>query len=87
MKKKNLIPLLLTAAAIVFEILPYGAKLTFALDGGETKEELFSYFSLTPYGQSEVIRTPYGFERHISATAVLKILEITSYFVRIFALL
>lgn len=50
MKKKNIIPLLLTAAAIVFEILPYGAKLTFALDGGETKEELFSYFSLTPYG-------------------------------------
>ena len=50
MKKKNIIPLLLTAAAIVFEILPYGAKLTFALDGGKTKEELFSYFSLTPYG-------------------------------------
>lgn len=31
MKKKNIIPLLLTAAAIVFEILPYGAKLTFAV--------------------------------------------------------
>lgn len=49
MKKKNIIPLLLTAAAIVFEILPYGAKLTFALDGGKTKEELFSYFSLCQF--------------------------------------
>ena len=55
MKKKNIIPLLLTAAAIVFEILPYGAKLTFALDGGETKEELFSYFSLTPYGYANIL--------------------------------
>lgn len=55
MKKKNIIPLLLTAAAIVFEILPYGAKLTFALDGGKTKEELFSYFSLTPYGYANFL--------------------------------
>ncbi|MBQ2694565.1 MAG: hypothetical protein IJF57_03340 [Clostridia bacterium] len=55
MKKKNIIPLLFIAAAIVFEILPYGAKLTFALDGGKTREELFSYFSLTPYGYANFL--------------------------------
>lgn len=50
MNKKNIIPFIFTAAAVILEALPYGVKLTFALDAGETKEELFSYFSLTPYG-------------------------------------
>lgn len=47
---KKLFPMIFTLAAIVLEILPFGAKLTFALDGGKTQEKLFSYFSLTPYG-------------------------------------
>lgn len=50
MKTKNIIPMVFALAAIVLEILPFGAKLTFALDEGKTQEKLFSYFSLTPYG-------------------------------------
>lgn len=47
--------LLFSAAAIVLEALPYGAKLKFALDNGETTEKLFSYFSLTPYGYANFL--------------------------------
>ena len=49
-KRKNIIPIIFTLIAIVLEILPFGAKLTFALDEGKTQEKLFSYFSMTPYG-------------------------------------
>ena len=55
MKTKNIIPMLFTLAAIILEILPFGAKLTFALDEGKTQEKLFSYFSLTPYGYANFL--------------------------------
>lgn len=38
------------AAALVLEILPYGAVLVFAPGPGETLRRTFSYFSLTPLG-------------------------------------
>lgn len=38
------------AAAIVLEVLPYGAVLKFATGPDTTKLELFSYFSLVPFG-------------------------------------
>ncbi len=38
------------AAAIVLEVLPYGAVLKFAPGPNTTKLELFSYFSLVPFG-------------------------------------
>lgn len=55
MKTKNIIPMVFALAAIVLEILPFGAKLTFALDEGKTQEKLFSYFSLTPYGYANFL--------------------------------
>lgn len=55
MKKKNIIVCIFTLAAVIFEALPYGAKLEFGLDNGEVKEELFSYFSLTPYGYANFL--------------------------------
>ena len=55
MKTKNIIPMIFTLAAIILEILPFGAKLTFALDEGKTQEKLFSYFSLTPYGYANFL--------------------------------
>ncbi len=55
MKKKNIIVWLFTLAALCFEALPCGAKLEFGLDNGEIKEELFSYFSLTPYGYANFL--------------------------------
>ncbi len=55
MKKKNTVVSLFVVAAVILEALPYGAKLTFGLENGETKEELFSYFSLTPYGYANFL--------------------------------
>ncbi len=54
MKKKSVVSLFIVAA-VILEALPYGAKLTFGLENGETKEELFSYFSLTPYGYANFL--------------------------------
>ncbi len=47
--------MIFTLAAIILEILPFGAKLTFALDESKTQEKLFSYFSLTPYGYANFL--------------------------------
>ncbi len=55
MKNKRIVTVLFTVAAIVLEALPYGAKLKFGLDNGETTEKLFSYFSLTPYGYANFL--------------------------------
>lgn len=55
MNRKNIIPMIFTLVAIVLEALPFGAKLTFALDEGKTQEKFFSYFSLTPYGYANFL--------------------------------
>lgn len=49
MKKKYLMPLLLVAA-LILEILPYGAVLNFANPEGEPFRRTYSYFSLVPFG-------------------------------------
>ena len=54
MKKMRLIYAVLSAAAIILEILPYGAVLNFGVpsdDGSiETIRQTYSYFSLIPFG-------------------------------------
>ncbi len=55
MKKKNIVTLVFTVAAVILEILPCGAVLSFGLDGGEVSESYFSYFSLTPYGYANFL--------------------------------
>ena len=55
MKKKNIIPVIFIVVAIILEALPYGVKLKFGLDNGETLEKFFSYFSLTPYGYANFL--------------------------------
>lgn len=49
MKKRSLyfLPVL---AALILEILPFGAVCNFALDGGETLRKTYSYFDLVPFG-------------------------------------
>ncbi len=47
--KKRAALAVLSAAAIVLEILPYGAVLNFLSENG-TVRKTFSYFDLTPYG-------------------------------------
>ena len=42
-----LVPLLI---ALVLELLPFGARLYMAEDGGASVLQTYSYFSLTPYG-------------------------------------
>ncbi len=52
MRNKKHISLLITAAIIVLEILPYGAVLNFGRppEEGEAIRRTFSYFDLTPFG-------------------------------------
>lgn len=50
MQKKRFLLLLLPIAALILEILPYGAVCNFAVSPEETMRQTFSYFSLTPYG-------------------------------------
>ncbi len=54
MKRRKLWFVLLPAAAILLELLPYGAVLNFgvqAADGSiDTIRRTYSYFSLTPFG-------------------------------------
>ncbi|MCD8086822.1 MAG: hypothetical protein LUF28_11040 [Clostridiales bacterium] len=54
MKDRKLWLILLPAAAVLLELLPYGAVLNFgvqAADGSiETIQRTYSYFSLTPFG-------------------------------------
>ena len=49
MKKFKFSRLFILLAALIFEILPYGAVCIFATPE-ETFRKTFSYFSLTPYG-------------------------------------
>ena len=48
--KKRIAVVLLPLAAIVLEMLPYGAVLYFAPSPDERVRATFSYFSLTPFG-------------------------------------
>ncbi len=50
MKIKKAGLLLLSASAIILELLPYGAVLNFGNPEGEPWRRTFSYFSLTPFG-------------------------------------
>ena len=50
MKIKKLLLLALSLAALILEILPYGAVCVFAADKGERIRQTFSYFDLTPFG-------------------------------------
>lgn len=50
MKLKKLLLLALSLAALILEILPYGAVCVFAADKGERIRQTFSYFDLTPFG-------------------------------------
>lgn len=52
MKQKRLWLLLLTAAALVAELLPFGAVLRFAVPEGSMANirNTYSYFDLTPFG-------------------------------------
>ena len=49
-RKKNIIVLAVLLVILVLEILPYGAVLNFADDGGKVLKHTYSYFDLTPYG-------------------------------------
>lgn len=50
MKNRKYLSLLIMAAVVILELLPYGAVLNFANPEGEPFSETFSYFSLTPFG-------------------------------------
>lgn len=50
MVKKKTPMLILPIAALILEILPYGAVCVFAADKGERIRQTFSYFDLTPFG-------------------------------------
>ncbi|MBQ3137061.1 MAG: hypothetical protein IJB74_06210 [Clostridia bacterium] len=50
MKKYKFGSLIGCVILIFLEMLPVGAVLTFAGDGGETVRKTYSYFSLLPYG-------------------------------------
>lgn len=50
MKQKKLINLILPVITLILEILPYGAVCNFASAEGEIQREVYSYFSLIPYG-------------------------------------
>lgn len=48
--KKKIILLCTSLAALILEILPYGAVLNFGNPEGEPFRATYSYFDLTPYG-------------------------------------
>lgn len=48
--KKKIPMLILPIAALILEIIPYGAVCVFAADEGERIRQTFSYFDLTPFG-------------------------------------
>lgn len=50
MVKKKIPMLIIPLAALILEILPYGAVCVFAADKGERIRQTFSYFDLTPFG-------------------------------------
>ena len=47
---KNVLVLVLLVAALVMQILPYGAVLRFPHPDGATTVSTYSYFDITPYG-------------------------------------
>ncbi len=48
--KKKILTIILPFAALILEILPYGAVCIFALDKGERLRQTFSYFDPIPFG-------------------------------------
>lgn len=50
MKKQKIALTALPVAAILLELLPYGAVLNFASPDSEPIRRTYSYFDLTPYG-------------------------------------
>ena len=50
MKTRKYLSLVLMAAVVILELLPYSTVLSFANPDGEPFREIFSYFSLTPFG-------------------------------------
>ena len=48
--KRRALYLIFPIAALVLEILPYGAVLNFANPEGDSWRKTFSYFDLTPFG-------------------------------------
>lgn len=50
MKTRKYLSLVLMAAVVILELLPYSTVLSFANPDGEPFRETFSYFSLTPFG-------------------------------------
>ena len=48
--KKRLLYLLFPVAALVLELLPYGAVCNFANPEGESFRRTYSYFDMTPFG-------------------------------------
>lgn len=48
--KKKLFPLCTALAALILELLPYGAVCIFANPEGEPWRHTYSYFDLTPFG-------------------------------------
>lgn len=58
----------LLAAALVLEILPYGAMLVFAPGPNQRLAQSFSYFSLVPFGYANFFPLPTGI---LTAAALL----------------
>ena len=48
--RKRILMIALPLAALILEMLPYGAVCIFALDKGQRLRQTFSYFDLTPFG-------------------------------------
>ena len=48
--KKRLLNLLFPVAALILELLPYGAVCNFANPEGESFRRTYSYFDMTPFG-------------------------------------
>lgn len=73
MKKSRFLSLICPIAALVCEILPYGAVLNFWNPDGEPFRETFSYFDMTPFGYA-------NFSPLITAILTCVILAVTVIF-------
>ncbi len=56
-RQKSILALLLLTAALVMQILPYGAVCRYGAEDGSTHVVTYSHFDLTPYGNGNV--TPF----------------------------
>ncbi len=54
MKIKRILSLVFFLAALILELLPYGAVCNFADAEGENIRQTFSYFSFLPYGYGNI---------------------------------